>query len=108
MNTPDYAIPDSQPLAMMTAGDLRALIAEEWSRHENEIRIQCSEQPEIKADEPRYIYGLKKMAEYLGMTEKTFNRNRKKGIFDGCIRQLGQQYRAKKEDLDAAYDRHIC
>jgi len=106
MNTPAYAIPDSQPLAMMTAGDLRALIAEEWSRHAE--RIKGSAQPEIKAEESRYIYGLKKMAEYLGMTEKTFNRNRKKGIFDGCIRQLGQQYRAKKEDLDAAYDRHIC
>lgn len=104
MNTSAYAIPDSQPLAMMTAGDLRALIAEEWKRHAESIKPATEPTGEGK---PRYIYSLKKMAEYLGMTEKTFDRNRKKGIFDGCIRQLGRQYRAKPEDLDRAYDRHI-
>ena len=100
------AIPDSQPLAMMTAGDLRALIAEEWNLHV--AAFQPKAQPEPATEKPRYIYGLNKMAEYLGMTDKTFNRNRKKGIFDGCICQLGHQYRAKREDLDRAFDRHKC
>lgn len=96
-------IPDSQPLAMMTAGDLRALIADEWSKH-----VQATKAPAAPEHKPRYIYSLKAMADYLGMTEKTFNRNRARGIFDGIIHQLGKQYRAKPEELDAAYDRNNC
>lgn len=98
-------IPDEQPLAMMTAGDLRRLIAEEWAAHRAEAEAERREKEQSKKT-PTYIVSLKAMAEYLGMEEKTFNRNRQRGVFDGVIAKVGNFYRAKPADLDAAIDRH--
>lgn len=101
----DKNIPDEKPLAMMTAGDLRRLIAEEWQNHLAELTAKPASEP--AKPEKRYIVTLKAMAEYLGMNEKTFNRNRQRGVFDGVIAQVGNFYRAKPADLDAAINRHI-
>lgn len=105
MNT---TIPDSTPLAMMTAGQLRDLINEEWNRHIQTMRQQEKQKAEAQQAEkrPHYIFGLKAMADYLGMSLKTFQRNRQRGMFDGVVHQMGRQFRALDTELDAAFDRH--
>ena len=107
MNT--SAIPDSTPLAMMTAGQLRDLINEEWSRHAEALRQQGQLQAEnimAMKKSPRYLTGLQAMADYLGMSLKTFQRNRQRGMFDGVVHQMGRQFRALDTELDAAFNRH--
>ena len=102
-------IPDSTPLAMMTAGQLRDLINEEWSRHAEMMRQQERQHAETLLAEkrsPRYITGLQAMADHLGMSLKTFQRNRRRGLFDGVVHQMGRQFRALDTELDAAFDRH--
>lgn len=102
-----YAIiPDDQPLAMMTAGDLRRLIAAEWQQREVQARAAQAEVSPKQEPAARYIVGLENMAAYLDMSLKTFNRNRKRGLFDGVIHRMGNQFRAKPTELDAAYDRN--
>lgn len=104
-----YAIiPDDQPLAMMTAGDLRRLIATEWMQREAQARATAQAAATTKQEPaaPRYIVGLENMAAYLEMSLKTFNRHRKRGLFDGVIYRMGNNFRAKPAELDAAYDRN--
>lgn len=99
------AIPDSQPLAMMTAGDLRDLIEDEWNRRIESLRRSIEKPAQAESKEPVYIVGLQAMADHLQMSLKTFQRNRQRGMFDGIIHQMGRQYRAKAAELDAAWDR---
>lgn len=94
------AIPDSQPLAMMTAGDLRALIAEEWSRHQAE----AAKTKETAQPEP-YIFGKKAIAEALHISVSTFDRWHNAGKLDGLICKIGNQLRANRDRLNQGIEK---
>ena len=95
-------IPDSQPLAMMTAGDLRLLIAEEWNRHAEEL-AQKAENPKVEASP--YLFGKAEIAKELHITTTTRDRWRSAGKLDGLVVKVGGQLRANRDKLNQGIEK---
>lgn len=94
--------PDNDAMMVtMTVGQLKKITQQVVDVAINPLIARIENlQDSIRVSDDDIAYGMLEISHRLGVSEKTLQKAIKAGLLDGVIRKFGNQYRAKKSDLD--------
>ena len=76
-----------KPVAMMTGEELAALVADAVAPTDDDATTATH----LVASLPKYVYGIKGIAELFGCSVPTANRIKRSGIINDAITQIGRK-----------------
>ena len=76
-----------KPVAMMTGEELAALVADAVAPTDGDATTATH----LVASLPKYVYGIKGIAELFGCSVPTANRIKRSGIINDAITQIGRK-----------------
>lgn len=99
-------IPEERPqadqmLVTMTKGELAELISSAVRQGYSSAVESAREERAIENKRKEILVGGKEIAEFLGMSGRTFYNHFHAGRFDGAIQKLGNKLYARREELTA-------